>query len=95
MRIKLLTRLQKLQNDLVCDAVDCIAQNANTKAYTTLKDWLAQTSILYALMISTGNNSYIKQCLHMFYLIKPMCENKTHCDGVERQLVAMIEATQE
>ena len=94
MRIRILTQLQDLQTALVCDAVDCIAQNANTRAYTPLKDWLAQTSVLYALMISTGNNTYIKQCLDMFRnFIKPMCDNQTHCTGVEQQLVAMIEAT--
>lgn len=91
MKAKLLNPLQNLMSRLVEQCSDLLAQNANCQCYHLIRTWFSDTVILYALTVSSGNDTYLKQALSNFdNHITPECENKSRCNDISAYLSDMI-----
>ena len=91
MKAKLLNPLQALMNRFCEKCVDLLAQNANYSCYPSIRTWFSDTVILYALTVSSGNDTYLKQALYYFdNHITPECDLSGRCSEVSALLSDMI-----
>ena len=91
MKAKLLNPLQSLMNRFCERCVDLLAQNANYTCYQSIRAWFSDTVILYALTVSSGNDTYLKQALYNFNNhITPECDLSAGCSEVSALLSDMI-----
>lgn len=91
MKAKLLNPLQSLMNRFCERCVDLLAQNANYTSYQLIRTWFSDTVILYALTVSSGNDTYLKQALHNFdHHIVPECDLSAGCTEISALLSDMI-----
>ena len=91
MKAKLLNPLQSLMNRFCERCVDLLAQNANYTSYQLIRTWFSDTVILYALTVSSGNDTYLKQALYNFdNHITPECDLSTGCSEISALLSDMI-----
>ena len=91
MKAKLLNPLQALMNRFCERCVDLLAQNANFTSYQSIRTWFSETVILYALTVSSGNDTYLKQALYNFNNhIFPECDLSSGCSEISALLTDMI-----
>ena len=91
MKAKLLNPLQALMNRFCERCVDLLAQNANYTCYQLIRAWFSDTVILYALTVSSGNDTYLKQALYNFdHHIFPECDLTAGCSDISALLTDMI-----
>lgn len=91
MKAKLLNPLQSLMKRFCERCIDLLAQNANYTCYQSIRAWYSDTVILYALTVSSGNDTYLKQALYTFdHHIVPECDLSSGCSEISALLSDMI-----
>ena len=91
MKSKLLNPLQE-KMDCVCNSsLDLLAQHANSTCYSSIKEWLSNFILMYALTVASGNDTYIKTSKTVFdSYITPACEIRANCGDISNGLYDMI-----
>lgn len=91
MKAKILIPLQDYMGALTNHAIDLLSQNVNSQSYQMIKDWFNDCVLLYALTVSTGNDTYIKTVKSVFENhISSQCDYKSHCTEISGILAEMV-----